>query len=93
MTMPDGTRHELFGYGGGQAVADALTQTVGANVPLLGQIPLDITLREGGDRGYPVVMSNPDAPAGKELGRIAKELAGRARGLAGRKLGVSINTR
>ena len=93
MTMPDGTRHELFGFGGGQAVADALTQTVGANVPLLGQIPLDITLREGGDRGYPVVLSNPDTPAGKELNRIAKDLAGRARGLAGRKLGVSINPR
>ena len=49
LELPDGTRQEIFGSGGGQSVSDSLTRTIGAPVPLLGQIPLDVTLREGAD--------------------------------------------
>ncbi len=58
-------------------------------MPVLGQIPLDITAREAGDGGTPVVVSDPDSPAATELRRIARELASRKRGLAGRSLGVT----
>ena len=62
-------RIEIFGSGGGQAVADALSRTIGAPVPLLGQIPLDTRLREGGDSGRPLVLDHPDAPASQALPR------------------------
>jgi ATP-binding protein involved in chromosome partitioning len=58
-------------------------------VPLLGQVPIDIRLREGGDAGMPLVLSDPDSPAGLQLRKIADGLAGRGRGLAGRSLGLS----
>ncbi|MBA9003868.1 ATP-binding protein involved in chromosome partitioning [Actinomadura cellulosilytica] len=84
-----GERNEIFGSGGGQQVADALARTLGTKVPLLGQIPLDTRLREGGDRGVPLVLSDPDATAAKELRAVAETLAGRSRGLVGRSLGIS----
>jgi ATP-binding protein involved in chromosome partitioning len=82
-------RIDVFGSGGGQAVADGLTRAVGAPVPLLGQIPLDTRLREGGDSGRPLVLSDPDAPAAQELAKVAQALGHRARGLVGRSLGLS----
>jgi ATP-binding protein involved in chromosome partitioning len=85
-----GERNEIFGSGGGQTVADALTQSLGTRVPLLGQIPIDARLREGGDNGTPLVLSDPDAAAAKELRTIADRLAGRSRGLAGRPLSLSM---
>ena len=45
----------------------AVRDTVGADVPLLGQIPLDVSLREGSDQGAPAVLSNPDGPAAVAL--------------------------
>jgi len=89
LELPDGTRHEVFGAGGGQAVADSLTRAVGAPVPLLGQIPLDTRLREGGDAGMPIVLSDPDSPSAVVLKAIAGGLSTRARGLAGRSLGLT----
>ena len=89
MEMPDGTRHEIFGAGGGQAVADSLTRDVGAPVPLLGQIPLDTRLREGADNGMPVVLGEPNSPSAVVLRAIARGLSTRARGLAGRSLGLT----
>src|SRR5215217_7788842 len=86
LELPSGERMELFGSGGGQAVADSLTRSVGAKVPLLGQVPLDVTLREGGDAGSPVVLSNPDSAAAVALRGVARGLSRRARGLAGRSL-------
>jgi ATP-binding protein involved in chromosome partitioning len=80
---------DVFGSGGGAAVAEALTRTIGAPVPVLGQVPIDVRLREGGDAGMPLVLSDPDAPASKELRRIAEQLGTRTRGLAGRSLGLS----
>jgi len=89
MEMPDGTRHEIFGAGGGQSVADSLTRDVGAPVPLLGQIPLDTRLREGADNGMPVVLGEPNSPSAVVLRAIARGLSTRSRGLAGRSLGLT----
>lgn len=89
LELPDGTRQEIFGAGGGQTVAESLSRTMGGEVPLLGQVPLDTRLREGGDAGTPVVLSAPDSAAGSALNDIASGLGQRARGLAGRKLGIS----
>src|SRR5487761_2738873 len=79
---------EVFGSGGGAAVADALSRITGAPVPLLGQIPIELGLREGGDAGIPLVLSAPDSAAGKQLSAIAANL-NRPRGLAGLQLGLS----
>jgi ATP-binding protein involved in chromosome partitioning len=89
LELPDGTRQEVFGAGGGQIVADSLALAIGAPVPLLGQIPLDTMLREGGDSGQPVVLSEPDSPSAVVLRGIAHGLSTRARGLAGRPLGLT----
>jgi ATP-binding protein involved in chromosome partitioning len=89
LELPDGSRMDVFGSGGGQAVADSLTRTTGAPVPLLGQVPLDPTLREAGDDGHPLVTARPDAPASVVLREIAGKLSTRSRGLAGRLLTVT----
>ncbi|WP_042365079.1 Mrp/NBP35 family ATP-binding protein [Streptacidiphilus neutrinimicus] len=80
---------DVFGTGGGQTVADALTRATGAKVPVLGNIPIDVQLRQGGDEGKPVVLSDPDSPAGSALRAIASKLAGRQRGLSGLSLGLT----
>lgn len=89
LELPDGTRQEIFGSGGGAQVAQSLTRLLGAQVPLLGQIPIDVSLREGADQGSPVVLGNPTSPAATALRGIASGLAARSRGLAGRSLGLT----
>ncbi|GIG19334.1 iron-sulfur cluster carrier protein [Cellulomonas chitinilytica] len=89
LPQPDGSRLELFGSGGGQRVAENLSQLTGGDVPLLGQVPLDVRLREAGDGGTPVVLAEPDSPAAQVLRDVATALAGRRRGLAGRSLGLT----
>ena len=89
LAQPDGSRVPLFGEGGGQVVADNLSRTIGAPVPLLGQVPIDVALREGGDDGTPVVLRAPDSEAGAALRGIAQKLGRRARGLVGRPLGLT----
>ena len=89
MELPDGTRMEVFGSGGGQAVADSLSTALGAPVPLLGQVPLETRLRECGDGGTPIVLAEPESPAATTLRRIADRLAVRARGLSGRSLNIT----
>jgi ATP-binding protein involved in chromosome partitioning len=82
-------RLEVFGAGGGKRVAATLSQRFGYDVPVLGEIPLDLSLREGGDTGAPIVAADPDSPAAAELNRVAGALSGRGRGLAGMHLGLS----
>jgi ATP-binding protein involved in chromosome partitioning len=82
-------RIEVFGNGGGQAVAQALTRLSGSDVPLLGEIPIDLRLREAADQGIPLVLAHPEAPAALELTRIAQSIGGRARSLVGRQLGLT----
>ncbi|TFI45410.1 MRP family ATP-binding protein [Rhodococcus sp. 1R11] len=88
LELPDGTRMDIFGSGGGQDVSDRLTKAVGAKVPLLGQIPLDTAVREGGDAGTPIVLSDPNSPAAQALESVAAKLAVRERGLVGMSLGI-----
>ncbi|MDN4474957.1 P-loop NTPase [Demequina sp. SYSU T00192] len=89
LEQADGSRLEVFGSGGGATVAGRLSQVLGTDVPLLGQIPLDITAREAGDAGTPVVVSDPESPAASALRDVARRLTARQRGLAGRSLGVT----
>jgi ATP-binding protein involved in chromosome partitioning len=88
LDLPDGGRMELFGAGGGTAVSESLTRLIGAPVPLLGQIPLDPRLREAGDVGVPLVLSDPSSPAAAALNAIADGLAMRRSSLAGKPLGL-----
>jgi ATP-binding protein involved in chromosome partitioning len=90
-----GTEHrlEVFGSGGGGRVAATLSERFGYDVPLLGQVPLDISLREGGDVGKPIVDADPTAPAARVLRGVAETLAGRGRGLAGMQLGLTPSSR
>jgi ATP-binding protein involved in chromosome partitioning len=67
-TTPDGTRYPIFGEGGGQALADEL------DVPLLGNVPLTMELREQSDAGEPLVQSNPDDPAAQAVRHAARGL-------------------
>jgi ATP-binding protein involved in chromosome partitioning len=88
LMLPDGSKLQVFGEGGGRQVAERLSRAVGADVPLLGQIPLDPALVAAGDAGMPMVLSAPDSPVGKELLNIADGLSTRRRGLAGVSLGL-----
>lgn len=66
---PDGSRHEVFGSGGGEALAS------GIGAPFVGSVPLEPAVSEGGDAGTPVVLSTPDSPAAREVRRIAAEIS------------------
>jgi ATP-binding protein involved in chromosome partitioning len=82
-------RLEVFGSGGGARVAKTLSARFGYDVPVLGQIPLEESLREGGDAGKPVVDSDPTSASAEALTTIATTLDARGRGLAGRPLGLT----
>jgi ATP-binding protein involved in chromosome partitioning len=66
---------------------------VGSEVPLLGQVPLDTRVRESGDAGVPIVLTEPQAPAAQALMAIADRLAVRRESLAGKSLGLSPSRR
>ncbi len=89
MTLPDGTVLDLFGAGGGAAVAEALS-TGGEVVPLLASVPLSAALRTGGDAGTPVVLSAPADPAAHAIIALAESLDRQGRGLSGRSLPLSV---
>jgi ATP-binding protein involved in chromosome partitioning len=67
-TTPNGERVEIFGHGGGQAEA------VRQEIHFLGEVPIFTEIREGGDRGVPVVVSGPEQPAGRSFIQIAEAL-------------------
>jgi ATP-binding protein involved in chromosome partitioning len=73
-------RHHIFGSGGGETLARELGTT------LLGQIPIDLRLREGADAGKPLVVSDPDAPASQALLDIAAAVPPLPRSLVGKRL-------
>ncbi len=64
----DGKRYDIFGTGGGQREAARL------NVPLLGEIPIDIATREGGDRGVPIVRADPQSPVSQAFIHAAEQI-------------------
>ena len=87
--LPDGTVVDLFGSGGGAAVASALSEN-GDTVPLLASIPLSPALRAGGDAGEPIVLSHPDDAAADAIRDVARRLSRQGRGLSGRSLPLSL---
>ena len=82
-------RLEIFGTGGGRQVAEGLGRRLGTDVPLLGEVPLDVRIREGGDAGMPLVVTEPDAPASVAMHGAARTLSRRKRGLAGMSLDLT----
>ena len=93
LEQADGSRLELFGVGGGDRVAERLTEALGMPVPMLGQVPIDVETREAGDDGTPVVVAHPESPAAVVLTAIAQTLAARKREPAGRLLKVDLSQR
>ncbi|WP_054952152.1 Mrp/NBP35 family ATP-binding protein [Flaviflexus massiliensis] len=89
LEMPDGTKMELFGSGGGEKVASELTKILGYEIPVLAQVPLEQELRESGDVGKPLAGTDSESPAATTIRNVANKLSHRARGLAGRSLGLS----
>ena len=79
----------LFGAGGGEETARRLSVLVGSDVPLVGKIPFDIELRQGGDSGAPIVWDKPDSAAAQQFFSIVDQLAPRKKSLLGVRLGVS----
>jgi ATP-binding protein involved in chromosome partitioning len=71
LELPDGTRMDVFGTGGGERLARQ------AGVPFIGAIPMDPEVRIGGDSGVPVVISAPDSPVGRALCSITNQVAAR----------------
>jgi ATP-binding protein involved in chromosome partitioning len=84
-----GEQVDVFGSGGGEQVAAGLTRSLGADVPLLGRVPIDVRLREGGDSGRPLVLDHPEAEASTTLRQIALRLGRRERGLLGKSLSLT----
>ncbi|MCA1831781.1 MAG: Mrp/NBP35 family ATP-binding protein [Actinomycetota bacterium] len=79
-----GDRTRIFGEGGGQEAADTL------GVPLVGQVPLYPPLREGGDEGTPLVVSDPDSAAGRSLREAARRIAQESRSIVGKPLNLMV---
>ena len=82
-------RLEIFGSGGGDQVAQTLSQRFGYDVPVLARVPLDERLRAGGDSGDPLVLTDAESPAAQALRQTAADLTRRGRGLAGMQLGLT----
>ena len=82
-------RVDVFGSGGGQEVADVLTQRLGYDIGLMGQIPLDPEVRSGGDEGSPVVVTAPHHPSAMALREMADQVSERKRSLVGMRLGLT----
>ena len=69
LDLPDGTRMDIFGSGGGEQLADSM------QVPFLGKVPMEADVRVGGDSGKPILVSKPESPAAKALTEIAQQVA------------------
>ena len=91
LVQPDGTVIDLFGSGGGKAVAERLSDDEHGTVPLLGSVPLSPDFRAAGDTGTPQSLIAGADPAGAEVLRVADRIIGLGRGLAGRSLGISLS--
>ncbi len=69
LDLPDGTRMDIFGSGGGEQLAQA------TGTPFLGKIPIDQKVRIGGDSGQPIVITDPDSPVAQAMTEIAQNVA------------------
>ena len=79
----------IFGDGGGEETAKRLSQLVGADVPLLGKVPFNAELREGGDAGKPVVLEHPESASAQAIASIVDTLILRKKSLLGVRLGFA----
>lgn len=84
-----GEEMALFGAGGGEETSRRLTTLVGGDVPLMGKVPFNVDLREGGDQGAPVVVSAPDSESAKAITAIVEKLVIRQGSLLGVRLGLA----
>ena len=82
-------RVDLFGSGGGAAVAERLSKRLGYDVPLLAEIPLERDFRAAGDAGTPLVSLDTSRPTSAVLWGLAERLGSKPRGLAGLQLGLA----
>lgn len=89
LSLPDGSKMEIFGTGGGERLSESLSSQLQYPVPLLAQLPLEEAVRVGSDQGVPVVLSTLDSPVAQSLRELAVKLGQRPRGLAGRSLPMS----
>jgi len=80
---------EIFGTGGGAETSKRLSSLVGAEVPLLGAVPFDTSLREGGDAGTPIVIGDPTSPASEAFAGLIEKLMIRSKSLVGVRLGLA----
>lgn len=71
LELPDGTRMDIFGNGGGQELASQM------DVPFIGEVPMDADVRVGGDNGNPIVIEKPESPSARALISVAEQLAAR----------------
>jgi ATP-binding protein involved in chromosome partitioning len=78
LVTPSGEKMDIFGQGGGKTLAAA------ADVPFIGEIPMDPQVRVGSDAGTPVIVSHPQSPTALALVRVATEVAERAKALGER---------
>lgn len=69
LELPDGSRVDIFGAGGGERLA------LEANVPFIGAVPIDPQIRTGSDTGIPVVISHPESAVAKSLREVAEKIA------------------
>lgn len=69
LDLPDGSRMDIFGSGGGEQLANAM------NAPFLGKVPIDPKVRLGGDSGKPIIVTDPDAAAARAMREIAQQVA------------------
>lgn len=89
MRLPDGSLLEMFGSGGGQQLSESLSTALGYPVPLLGSVPLDVSIRTGGDAGKPLVWAQPQAEAAQVISSVAQQLLQTGE-LAGKRLPLNI---
>jgi ATP-binding protein involved in chromosome partitioning len=84
-----GEKISIFGSGGGLEAANRLSQLVGAEVPLIAQIPFTSELREGGDNGLPIVIADQNSPATQAFDALIQKLTVRSKSLVGVRLGLA----
>ena len=84
-----GEKLSLFGSGGGAESAKRLSNLVGTEVPHIATIPFTPELREGGDKGEPIVIAQPNSEASKAIIDLAEKLAKRSQSIVGRRVPVS----
>jgi ATP-binding protein involved in chromosome partitioning len=76
LELPDGTRMDIFGQGGGETLARE------AGVPFIGAIPMDAAVRQAGDGGTPVVLGHPESAVARALVAMAEDVAAKVSVLA-----------